>query len=272
MTFDEKLVAIVQKNNSLVCVGLDSEIAKMPEHVRKMDDPQFEFNKAIIDATQDLVCAYKPNAAFYEVEGIKGWEALKKTIDYIPKHIPIILDAKRGDIDNTSRMYAKACFEYMGVDAVTIHGYMGTDTVAPFLEYGDKAILVLVKTSNKSAIEFQDIEDQNGKKLYMRMAEKIAEWNQAYPGTAGAVVGATFPDDLIPIRRAIPDVPILIPGLGKQGGDAEKTVRNGMNANKEGIIVNLARGIIFASDGIDFADVARAKTIEITNELNSYRK
>ncbi|OIP95134.1 orotidine 5'-phosphate decarboxylase [Candidatus Wirthbacteria bacterium CG2_30_54_11] len=272
MGFTAKLNSITQKNNSLVCIGLDSEMSKLPEHLEGSADPQFEFNKAIIDATADLVCAYKPNMAFYEAEGLKGIEALKKTMDYIPKHIPIILDAKRGDIDNTSRLYAQACFDYFGADAVTIHGYMGTDTVKPFLEYEDKAIFVLVKTSNKSAGEIEDIEGKDGKKVYLRMAEQIAVWNTQFSGRAGAVVGATYPADLLPIRQILPNAPLLIPGLGKQGGDAENTVINGMDARKAGILVNNSRSIIFASTGTDFAEVARAKAIEFRDQLNSYRQ
>ncbi len=271
MNFAEKLNAITGTNNSLVCIGLDSEMSKLPEHLQNSDDPQFEFNKAIIDATADLVCSYKPNMAFYEAEGARGIASLKKTMAYIPKHIPIVLDAKRGDIDNTSRLYAQACFDYYGADAVTLHGYMGTDTVKPFLEYEDKAIFVLVKTSNKSAVEIEDIEDRDGKKVYIRMAEQIARWNTQYANRAGAVVGATYPADLLPIRQILPDAPLLIPGLGKQGGDAENTIKNGMDSRKAGILVNNSRGIIFASTSIDFAEVARAKAIEFRDQLNSYR-
>ncbi|HNT30107.1 MAG TPA: orotidine-5'-phosphate decarboxylase [bacterium] len=271
MNFKEKFSAIVAKNNSLVCIGLDSELAKLPEHLKSADNPQFEFNKAIIDATADLVCAYKPNMAFYEAEGVKGMESLKKTIAYIPKHIPVILDAKRGDIDNTSRLYAQACFEYLGADAVTVHGYMGTDTVKPFLEYADKAIFVLVKTSNPSAVEFEDLPGEEGNPNYLRMAELVAGWGRLFPGTAGAVVGATYPDDLLPIREILPEAPLLIPGLGKQGGDAEKTVKNGMNARKVGILVNNSRGIIFASEADDFADAAREKAQAFRDMLNQLR-
>ncbi|HDS11615.1 MAG TPA: orotidine-5'-phosphate decarboxylase [Candidatus Wirthbacteria bacterium] len=271
MNFTAKLENITKQNNSLVCVGLDSEIAKMPEHIQNLDDPQFEFNKAIIDATLDLVCAYKPNIAFYETEGIKGLESLKKTIDYLPKDIPIVLDAKRGDIGNTSLMYAKSYFEYFGVDAVTVHGYMGTDTVAPFLKYEEKAIFVLVKTSNPSAVELEDVPTDNGQPVYLRMAELVAKWNRDFPGTAGAVVGATYPEDLKPIREILPTAPLFIPGLGKQGGDAEKTIKFGIDANQAGVLINNSRGIIFASLGLDFADKAREACLTFRDELNSYR-
>ncbi len=272
MNFREKLDLVVTRNNSLVCVGLDSEIAKMPPHIQSMEDPQFEFNKSIIDATADLVCAYKPNIAFYELFGARGITSLLKTIEYIPKNIPIVLDAKRGDIGDTSYMYAKSYFETFGVDAVTIHGYMGSDTVAPFMKYEDKAIFVLVKTSNPSAVEFEDMELKDGKKLYIKVAEKIAEWNELYPGLCGTVVGATFPADLKPIRVILPDVPFLVPGLGKQGGDTEQTVLNGMDARGRGLLINSARAIIFAGNGLDFAQKAREETLKLRDKINQYRK
>jgi len=271
MGFREKLSSAVQKNRSVVCIGLDSELGRLPGHLKSRDDPQFEFNRAIINATADLVCAYKPNMAFYEAAGLAGIASLKRTMEYIPGHIPIVLDAKRGDIDNTSRLYAQACYDYFGADAVTLHGYMGTDTVKPFLEYADKAVFVLVKTSNPSAGEFEDIEDAQGRRLYLRMADKIAEWSRAFPGECGAVVGATYPEDLARIRDILPTAPFLIPGLGRQGGDAERTVRNSMDAERAGILVNNSRGIIFASAGTDFAEVARQRAIEFRDQLNSYR-
>ena len=266
--FLEKLGKCREKNNSLVCVGLDSELERIPAHLQSDPLPQLAFNKAIIDATQNKVSSYKANSAFYEAQGSKGLEALQATVDYIPDHIPFILDAKRGDIGNTSRLYAQAAFDSLGADAVTIHAYMGTDTVAPFLEYSDRAIFVLLKTSNPSSGEFQDIQDAQGEKLFMRLASKVAEWNSEFPGCCGVVAGATYPKEIGEIRKRLPDIPILIPGLGKQGGDARATVQ--MSANEGPVLIHSARGIIFASDGTDFAKVAGEKAEQMRIELNSY--
>ncbi len=270
MNFLEKLNLQIDKTNSLVCVGLDCELTKLPKHLLDEENPQLEFNKAIIDATKDLVCAYKPNSAFYEAQGEQGMEALAETIDYIPEHIPVILDSKRGDIGNTSRLYAQACFEILKADAITVHPYMGIDSVQPFLDYVDKATFILVKTSNPSAVEFEDLE-MGGKKLYELVAEKVAEWSQKFPGLAGAVIGATYPEDLAKIRSILPNVPFLIPGLGKQGGSVEETLKNGVDKDKRGLIINSSRGIIFASTGEDFAEKAREETIKFRDSINTYR-
>lgn len=219
--------------NKFVCIGLD-----------KAD---FEFNRNIIDQTLDLVCAFKPNAAFYEAEGTAGLETLKKTIQYIQEkspEIPIILDAKRGDIGNTNEAYVKAIFDDLDVDAVTVHPYLGKEALEPFLQRTKKGIIVLVKTSNPGAGEFQDLM-VDGKPLYQVVAEHVAtEWNTN--GNCAVVVGATYPQELQKVREIVGDMPILVPGIGAQGGDLENTISNGLNSQKQGLIISSSRGIIFA--------------------------
>lgn len=266
--FIEKFKTLSEKNNSLVCVGLDSDISRLPNNGNVS---MIDFNKSIIDATKDLVCAYKPNCAFYEAIGIDGYTALKETIDYIPGDIPIILDAKRGDIGNTSRQYAVSCFEDLKADAVTLSPYMGYDTVEPFLDYEDKTVFMLVKTSNQSSGDFQDLKLENGKKLFMHVAETIAKWQESSKAVIGIVVGATYPEELKEIREVLPEAPILLPGLGKQGGDAEKSIKYGEGQNGAPLIVNSSRGIIFASSGDDYASASRESAIAFRDNLNSYR-
>lgn len=266
--FLEKYKTLSQKNDSLVCVGLDSEVSKLPN---QSSVSVLDFNKAIIDATKDLVCAYKPNCAFYEAIGIDGYSALKETIEYIPNEIPVILDAKRGDIGNTSRQYAISCFDDLKADAVTLSPYMGFDTIEPFLDYADKTVFMLVKTSNQSSGDFQDLKLENGKKLFIQVAETIAKWQENSKSTIGIVVGATYPEDLREIRKVLPSAPILLPGLGKQGGDTEKSVKYGEGQGKAPLIVNSSRGIIFASNGADFANASREAAVLFKDNLNSYR-
>lgn len=226
-----------------VCVGLDKG--------------DFEFDKNIIDQTFDLVCAYKPNSAFYEAAGIKGLEALKQTIDYIHQKdadITVILDAKRGDIESTNEAYAKAILDDLGLgaDAITIHPYLGKEAAEPFLQRTDKGIIVLIKTSNPGAGEFQDLEvyperSRRGKPLYQVIAEHVAgEWNKN--GNCAVVVGATYPEELKKVREIVGDMPILVPGIGTQGGDLENSLKNGLNSKKQGLIISSSRGIIFAPD------------------------
>lgn len=220
--------------NKFVCIGLDQA--------------DFNFNKNIIDVTHDLVCSYKPNSAFYEAEGTNGLESLKKTIDYIHQNypdIPIILDAKRGDIGNTNEAYAKSVFDDLGADAVTVHPYLGKESLAPFLERKDKGIFILVKTSNPGAGEFQDLET-GGKPLYQVVAEHVNSWNTN--NNCAVVVGATYPEELKKVRGIVGDMPILVPGIGAQGGDLENTIKNGLNSKKQGLIISSSRGIISAPD------------------------
>jgi uridine monophosphate synthetase len=269
MTFLEMLRKKQKENNSMVCVGLDTCIDKLPEGLPKNSKGVFEFNKAIIDTTCDLVCAYKPNFAFYEAD--ETLDALKKTVEYAhKKEVPIIIDAKRGDIGNTNEAYAKAIFETFGFDASTVNGYMGHDCVEPFAKYKDKGVIVVVRSSNPGARDIQDIKDQNGKPVYMRMLEKVRdEWNTN--GNLLMVAGATYPEELAEIRKAAPDMEFLVPGIGKQGGSVAEVVQNGMNSVGFGMIINSARGIIYASNAKDFADAARVKTKKLKDEINKHK-
>jgi len=270
MDFITKLETISRKHNSLVCVGLDIDKEKMPPSLFKTcNDPYLEFNKALIDETMDLVCAYKLNMAFYEALGDVGYNLLKKTIEHIPKEVVIILDGKRNDIGNTAKKYAENLFEQLHADSITVNPYLGSDGVKPFLEYQDKCSFILCRTSNKSAGDFQDIES-GGKPIYVHVAEKVKEWGKM--GTCGVVVGATYPEELKVIRGLLgEDVPFLIPGIGKQGGDVKKTVGFGTNSRKELAIINSSRGIIYAGSGKDFAKKARDATILLNEEINKYR-
>ncbi|MBN1189427.1 MAG: orotidine-5'-phosphate decarboxylase [Dehalococcoidales bacterium] len=267
MNFKEKLLSISRKNNSLVCVGLDTDPDLMPEKISV-----FDFNKAVIDATSDLVCAYKPNLAFYEAMGDAGLEALKRTVKYVPSGIPVIADAKRGDIGNTSRAYAKALFDIQGFDAATVNPYLGFDAIEPFLEYRDKGIIILCRTSNAGARDFQSLPCQTSsglRPLFEIVAEKAGEWNKN--GNIGLVVGATYPDELKIIRRMHPEMPLLIPGIGVQGGDVATTVKNGTSPQGEMAIINSSRGIIHASRGADFAEAARESALKLREEINRWR-
>ncbi|EQB62644.1 MAG: Orotidine 5'-phosphate decarboxylase [candidate division Zixibacteria bacterium RBG-1] len=277
MNFIEKYLKAAQKNNSLVCIGLDSDLNKIPKLLSKSRDTLFEFNKKIIDATVDLVCAYKPNMAFYEVGGSAGITSLKKTIQYIPNHIPVILDAKRGDIGNTNKMYAKEIFEYFGTDATTVSPYLGEDSIAPFAEYQDKLTFVLCLTSNPGAKDFQLLEveekpsiNKEGKPLYKVVAQKVKDWNKN--NNLGLVVGATFPEQLKEIREMVEDMPILIPGVGAQGGDLEKVVQYGTDKNGKMAIINSSREIIFASAEKDFDQKAREKALLLRDNINQALK
>jgi len=244
-------------------VGLDPDPSKLP--VKDV----FEFNRAIIDATSDLVCCYKPNLAFYEALGIRGLQALKKTVAYIPGDIPVIGDGKRGDIGNTAAAYAKALFSYYKFDAVTVNPYMGYDSVKPFLEYQDKGIFILCRTSNSSASDFQDLVDNFGMKFYQSVALRAGDWNK--DGNIGLVVGATYPDELKEIRKMCPDIPLLIPGIGAQGGDLEPSVRYGVDGAKEMAIIVAARQVIYASKGPDYAQAARKAALELRGSINKFR-
>lgn len=263
MEFVNQLVATSRKNKSLLCIGLDPDPGKLP--VKDV----FEFNKAIIDATADLVCAYKPNLAFYESMGVRGLSVLKKTVAYIPDHIPVIGDAKRGDIGNTAAAYAKALFDYFKFDAVTVNPYLGYDSVEPFLTYTGKGVFILCRTSNKSAADFQDIEDNFGMKIYQSVALRANDWNRE--GNIGLVVGATYPEELKSIRKMCPDLPLLIPGVGAQGGDLERSVRYGVDKNLEKAIIVAARQVLYASKGTDYARAARRAASDIRTAINRVR-
>lgn len=272
VNFRSNIAAAVQKNNSLVCVGLDSDPTKLPKHLAGAD-ARLEFNKAIIDATKDLVCAFKPNSAFYEANGPDGLLELKNTCDYIHEvapGIPIILDAKRADIGNTNLGYVEYAFEYLGVEAITLHPYMGRESLVPFLACEDKGIIILCRTSNPGAGEFQDI-SVGEKKLYHIVAEKVHdEWDAN--NNCALVTGGTYPEEIREIRDIVgEEMLFLVPGIGAQGGDLESTVKAGCNSKGEGIIVNSARGIIYASNGEDFAEVARKETQNLRDAINLHR-
>jgi len=272
--FTERLNAAAIRNRSLVCIGLDPWGPSMP-----IDDIAV-FTRAIIEATADLVCAYKPNYAFYEAEGLPGLHALKATIDAIPDGVPVILDAKRGDIGSTATAYAKAAFEAWNADAVTLSPYMGGDSIEPFLEYEDRGILILTRTSNPGGRDFQELPIAYGegsarahggtpRPLYEHVVERAVEWNTR--SNIGLVVGATAPEEIQRIRGLAPTMPILIPGVGTQGGDLEAAVRYGVDADGLGAIINSSRGIIFADNGPDFADAARAAAQALRDQINAER-
>lgn len=254
-----ELIAQIKAKKSFLCIGLDTDINRIPKHLLDAENPIFEFNKQIIDATKDLCVAYKPNLAFYESLGVKGWEALQKTLNYIPNHMFTIADAKRGDIGNTSAMYAKAFFETMNFDSVTVAPYMGKDSVSPFFISDGKWVILLALTSNEGGKDFQLIESE-GKALYQRVLETSSKWGNAF--NMMYVVGATRADWLADIRKIIPNHFLLVPGVGAQGGSLEEVAKYGMNKDC-GLLVNSSRGIIYASDGDDFAAVAREKALAL---------
>lgn len=262
MTFQKKLDSIIQKNNSLLCVGLDSALEKLPAQFSKKDYPQFAFNKWVIEETHDLVCAYKPNSAFYEARGADGVRELEMTCHYLKKHypeIPIILDAKRGDIGNTNKGYIKFVFEYLKADAITLHPYLGREAIQPFLDQKERGAIILCRTSNPGAGEFQDISG-----LYKKVATAVVkDWNKNK--NCLLVVGATYPKELAQIRKIAGDMTFLIPGIGSQGGDVEKTVKAGLNAQGKGMIINSSRGIIFAEN-------PRIEAEKLRDEINKFRK
>src|SRR5712691_2604791 len=257
-TFVSQLEQCWNQDN-FVCVGLDSDYKQIPESVKSLDSVEealFAFNRDIIDATHDLVCAYKPNAAFYEARGDQGFRALTRTVQYIREtypHIPVILDAKRADIGSTNLGYVKAAFDVIGVDAITVHPYLGKEALAPFLVRQEKGIIVLVKTSNPGAGEFQDLPVGNSQEpLYQVVARHVAStWNSN--GNCAVVVGATYPADLKRVRATVGDMPILIPGIGTQGGEVEATVSAGKDSRGWGMIISASRSIIYASRGSEFA-------------------
>lgn len=262
-----QLVEQIKKKGSYLCVGLDTDINKIPSHLRNEKDPIFEFNKQIIDATHEHCVAYKPNIAFYEALGTKGWESLEKTLEYIPKEIFTIADAKRGDIGNTSKLYAKAFFETMNFDSITVAPYMGVDSVTPFLEFSDKWVILLAHTSNPGSHDFQLFENSEEKPLYELVIEKSRQW--ATSEHLMFVVGATQAERIGHIRELAPDNFFLVPGVGAQGGDLEAVSREGMNSEC-GLLVNSSRGIIYSSNGQDFAKDAGIAAKQLQTEMSGY--
>ncbi|MBN1479546.1 orotidine-5'-phosphate decarboxylase [candidate division KSB1 bacterium] len=268
MNFRERVDEIIRRKNSLLCVGLDSDIGKMPEIIRSSENPLYTFNKTIIDATIDFAAAFKVNLAFYEVYGELGWRALKDTFNYLPDSVIRIADAKRGDIGNTARMYARALFDGLGADAVTVNPYMGFDAAEPFLQDEEKGTFFLCLTSNPGAKDFQHF--SNGTKcLYERIAETVKKWNVR--ANCGLVVGATRPNELATIRNIAPDVPFLIPGIGAQGGDLVASVQSGTDSQGSLALFNSSRAIIYASQDDVFA-AARDAARQTRQQLNQARQ
>ncbi len=264
----QQLTKQIKKKNSFLCIGLDVDLNKIPEHLLTLEDPIFEFNKAIIDATHHLCVAYKPNTAFYEAYGIKGWKALEKTIKYLNQNHPeifTIADAKRGDIGNTSTMYAKAFFEDLAFDSVTVVPYMGKDSVEPFLAFKDKHTILLALTSNEGAFDFQT-KIVEGKELYKQVLETSKTWKNSE--NLMYVVGATKAEYLTAIRKIIPNSFLLVPGVGAQGGNLQEVCKYGMSDNI-GLLINSSRGIIYASKEKDFADAAANKAQELQQQMES---
>lgn len=275
-----------QATGSLVCVGLDPEIDRIPEAARggrgesaedNIEVTLVRFTQAIVDATAEFVCAFKPNSAFYEQYGVAGLRALQRLIAYIHARypeIPVILDAKRGDIGSTSAAYARAAFDTLRADAVTLHPYLGRDALAPFLERTDRGAFILCRTSNAGAGEFQDLatrgEDGGERPLYQQVARAVVtRWNAG--GNCALVVGATYPDELRIVRDIVGDMPILVPGVGAQGGDLEAVVRNGLDANGHGLIISLSRSVLYASSGADFAEAGRREAERVMRAISDLR-
>ncbi|MGE5622144.1 MAG: orotidine-5'-phosphate decarboxylase [Bacillota bacterium] len=274
MTFTKKLAAAWMANNSLLCVGLDPDIAKFPGKLQGKPDAIFAFCKAIIDATADTACAFKPQIAYFAA--LRAEEQLEQICAYLRAsypQIPIVLDAKRGDIGATAEQYAREAFERYGADAVTVNPYMGYDSVAPYLEWKERGVIILCRTSNPGGSDLQFL-NADGRPVYQHVAQLVADkWNTN--GQCGLVVGATFPNELAQVRHIVGDMPLLVPGIGAQGGDIEATVNAGKTANGTGMMINSSRAILYAKAdekaGEDFAQAARRVAIETRNAINRYR-
>lgn len=270
-SFIHQLAQAWDRNNSLVCVGLDPEIERLPEGLAGGASPIFQFNKAIIDATADLVCAYKPQFAHYAA--YEAEDQLERTIEYIHRTypaIPVILDAKRGDIGSTAERYAIEAFERYGADAVTVNPYLGGDALEPFLKYENKGVIILCRTSNPGARDVQDLQ-VGSRRVYHAVAEMVARrWNTR--GNCMLVVGATYPQELAEIREIAGDVPFLVPGVGAQGGDVAQAVQNGQTRDGRGLVISSSRAILYASSGPDFASAARAATSALRDQINASRR
>lgn len=258
------LTTLLQKKKSLLCVGLDTDPQKIPSVLRNHPDPIFEFNKQIIDATYPYAVAYKPNMAFYEAMGAKGWESLARTMEYMPKDVFRIADAKRGDIGNTAAHYARAFFEYFNFDAITLSPYMGYDSLAPFLEYPNKWVIVLARTSNASSHNFQNLLAADGRPIYLHVVEQCMQW--ASHRQLMFVAGATQTEALGQIRSQAPDYFLLVPGIGSQGGDLEQVIQNGRN-QQGGMLINASRSILYASPHSNFAEAAARQAAALQQQM-----
>lgn len=266
----KELVNNIKKKGTFLCVGLDPDLKKLPVHLQNHPDAIFEFNKAIIDATTPYAVAYKPNLAFYESLGVNGWKAFEDTVGYIKANYPdqfIIADAKRGDIGNTSKMYARSFFEHLDVDAITVAPYMGEDSVTPFLGYQDKWVILLALTSNKGSEDFQMIKDENGNAIFEDVLLKSQKWGT--PSELMFVVGATQGESIKKVRQIAPENFLLVPGIGAQGGSLEETIKYGMIEDC-GLLVNSSRSIIYASTGTDFAEAAGKEASKLASEMSKY--
>lgn len=263
----KKLIELIHTRKNFLCVGLDTDISKIPTHLLEFEDPIFEFNKRIIDATKEYCVSYKLNTAFYEAHGVKGWSAMEKTFEYIGNEHFKIADAKRGDIGNTCDMYAKAFFESMNVDSITIAPYMGSDSVLPFLKYENKWTIILGLTSNESAKDFQYIRSEVGEELYLEVIRKSAKWGS--DENTMFVVGATKAEMLSNIRNIIPNHFLLVPGVGAQGGSLSEVVKYGINKDC-GLLINSSRGIIYASSDSNFDEVANSEAKKLANEMSQF--
>ncbi|MGB9723635.1 MAG: orotidine-5'-phosphate decarboxylase [Chloroflexia bacterium] len=271
MNFTERLLEQCRRSDSLLCVGLDVVLERLPAVCRQRDDPLLFFNQAIVEATAPWACAYKPNLAFYEALGSAGLEALRRTVAFIHQHTSalVIADAKRADIGHTSALYARALFDFLEADAVTLNPYLGGEALAPFLERADRGCFILCRTSNPGAGEVQDL-PVDGRPLYLRVAERVRSWNER--GNCGLVVGATAPEELAQVRALAPELPILIPGIGPQGGDLLRAVQAGVDRAGERALVNVSRSILYASDRADFAEAAARVARELCQAINQARQ
>lgn len=271
-TFAGKHAAAVAATHSLLCVGLDVDPAKLPAPLRSspVAEAMLTFCRVIVAATSDYVCAYKPNLAFFLAQGAAGFAVLCELRETIPAHIPLILDAKFEDIGNTAAMYAATAYDVVGADAVTVGPYLGGDAVAPFLARPGRTAFVLVKTSNPGSGDVQDVRTAGGSTVAHHVAARVGQWGAAH-GNAGVVVGATYPAELAAVRAILPDAPILVPGIGAQGGDIAATVRSGQDARGGGLLISASRSVLYASSGDDFAEAARAEASRLRNAINEHR-
>jgi len=271
MTLTDRLTSAQQKYNSWLCVGLDPLPERFPDQIRKADEPLVAFSRAIIENTNDLVCAYKPNLAFWLAYGPAGLTALRAVLEAVPEDIPVILDGKFNDIGHTAAAYARFAFDWLGVDGVTTNPYLGLDGLRPFLEREDRGAFVLARTSNPSAPDLQD-RTVGERLLYEQVAWLAMHWDAETAGSCGLVVGATYPEELAHLREQVPNLPFLIPGIGAQGGNLEAAVAHGPTRKGAGPVINSSRGILYASAGPDFAEAARAAALDLRNRLNQARE
>lgn len=270
-SFRDKLAAAVAAHDSLLCVGLDPVPRQLPAGIRRDAVGVAEFNRRLVEATADLVCCYKPNLAFYLALGGAGWDALAATLEAVPEPVPVLVDAKVGDIGSTAERWAHTLFAELGADAATVNPYMGADAVAPFLAHATRGVFLVCLTSNPGSADFARLGVEGGGALYERVARRAVEWNGAH-GNLGLVVGATRWEAMAGLRRIAPDLPFLVPGVGAQGGDVEGAVAGGLRADGAGLLVSASRAVMHASTGADFAEAARAAALALRDQINAGRK